>query len=79
MLKEGRESEQARNLATAIDIRDDEGDAGAATDMVRVKGAIAAKPTGTQEGAGRSRPLYQAFLAELSSRSQSRYPRGGRG
>jgi hypothetical protein len=42
-------------------------------------GVIGAHPTGTQERAGRSRALYQAFLAELSTRSQSRYPRGGRG
>jgi hypothetical protein len=44
----------------------------------RFIGVIGANPTGTQEGTGRSRALYQAFLPELSSRSQSRYPRGGR-
>jgi hypothetical protein len=45
----------------------------------RFIGVIGANPTGSLEGAGRSRPLYQAFLAELSSRSQSLYRRGGRG
>ena len=37
LLKERRESEQARNLATAIAIRDDEGDGSAATKTVQLK------------------------------------------
>lgn len=39
LFKERRESEQARNLATAIEIRDNEGDASAATKTVRLKAA----------------------------------------
>ena len=37
LLKERRESETARNLATAIAIRDDEGDGSAATKTVQLK------------------------------------------
>ena len=37
LLKERRESEQARNLATAIAIRDDKGDGSAATKTVQLK------------------------------------------
>ena len=37
LLKERRESEHARNLATAIAIRDDEGDGSAATKTVQLK------------------------------------------
>jgi hypothetical protein len=37
LLKERRESEEARNLHTAIEIRDDEGDGSAATKTVRLK------------------------------------------